>query len=398
MRLLDGFNLFFNPAFVIEKIFTLWGGGGGKGGDTPDYVPVRPARVTTGFGTGRADPEKGRYTYTLDPRLAAMRDIFYGAAPQFMPSQAEQDFARGVSDYGMGVFGQGQEFLNQALGVDPRQVGQQYYSDVMNLMQTDRAQEEARLASNLFRTGRTGAAVGTQGGYVNPEQFALLRARELANQQLAIQAEDLGRSRRMSDAGFATNLLTTGLGTYGSGKQTAAAPYQTMAGIFGLGTGIEQLGMQNTLGTAMAALPIHAQIQAGRQAVENANAAASGKGGGGLLGGISSLGNTMNSVFGSGWGSDLLKAGASWYTGGLSDATSMAGGVGKPGWMYSDVNLKTNIRKIGTYKNGLNKYSFTYVWGEDGVGAIAQEVQKVLPEAVRMNNGYLEVNYELIGE
>ena len=32
MRLLDGFNLFFNPAFVIEKIFTLWGGGGGKGG------------------------------------------------------------------------------------------------------------------------------------------------------------------------------------------------------------------------------------------------------------------------------------------------------------------------------------------------------------------------------
>jgi hypothetical protein len=34
MSLLDGFKIFLNPAFLIEKAFTLWGGGGGGGGDT----------------------------------------------------------------------------------------------------------------------------------------------------------------------------------------------------------------------------------------------------------------------------------------------------------------------------------------------------------------------------
>jgi len=346
MSLLEAFKFLLSPTYFQNALTFFMGGG-----DDPEYVPIRPARVTTGFGTGRADPEKGKYTYTLDPRLAAMRDIFYGAAPQFMPSQAEQDFARGVSDYGMGVFGQGQEFLNQALGVDPRQVGQQYYSDVMNLMQTDRAQEEARLASNLFRTGRTGAAVGTQGGYVNPEQFALLRARELANQQLAIQAEDLGRSRRQTDTGFAANLLGTGLSTYGSGKQTAAAPYQTMAGIFGLGTGIEQLGMQNTLGTAMSALPFQMQVQANQQAYENAKAASGGKGGlGGLvqtgldlygasqgMPGLGSIGSSISSIWSgsspsSGLSSLFGNIGSAWGAGNIGSWTPINTNIGMGGY------------------------------------------------------------------
>lgn len=366
------------------------------GDDEAEYVPMVPANVSTGFGTGLADPERGKYNYTLDPRLAAMRDIFYGATGEFMPTEAEKQFAQQVSQQGMGLFGQGQSLLNQALGLNTGDISQKYYTDMQNLMATDRAEEEARLANTLFKSGRTGVGVGTQGGYINPEQFSLLRARELVNQQLAIQADELARARRTQDAGFATNLLTTGLGTYGAGKQTAAAPYQTMAGIFGLGTGLEQLGMQNTLGTAMAALPIHAQIQAGKQAVENANASG-GKGGlGGVVGG---LGQTMNSVFGSGWGSDLLKAGASWYTGGLSDATGMAGGVGKYDWMYSDERLKTNIKKIGEYSNGISKYSFNYVWGQPSEGALAQEVIKVMPEAVRVaDTGYYEVDYSKIGE
>jgi hypothetical protein len=287
MRLLDGFNLFFNPAFAIEKLFTLWGGGG-KGGDTPDYVPVRPANVSTGFGTAIADPEKGRYNYTLDPRLAAMRDIFYGAAPQFMPTAQEQQFARDVSQQGMGIFGQGQEFLNQALGMNTGDVAQRYYSDVQNLMAGDRAEEEARLANTLFKTGRTGAAVGVQGGYVNPEQFALLRARELANQQLGIQAEELGRSRREADVGFGTRLMGTGLGTIGSGQQVAASPYLTMASIFGLGTGIEGLGLKGSLGTAMQAVNAQLAQQQRAQEYENAKAASGGKGG--LLGGIANAG------------------------------------------------------------------------------------------------------------
>lgn len=346
MKLLDLFKLFLSPLHLNNLFLFKMGGD-----DEPEYVPIKPANVTTGFGTGLADPERGRYNYTLDPRLAAMRDIFYGAAPQFMPTQAEQDFARGVSNYGMGVFGTGQEFLNQALGLDPRQIGQQYYSDVQDLMATDLAQEEARLASTLFKTGRTGAAVGTQGGYVNPEQFALLRARELANQQLAIQAEDLGRSRREADTGFASRLLGTGLSTYGSGKQTAAAPYQTMAGIFGLGTGIEQLGMQGTLGTAISALPFQMQVQANQQAYENAKAASEGKGGlGGLvqtgldlygatqgMPGLGSIGSSISSIWSgsspsSGLSSLFGGLGSGWGTGNIGSWSPINTNIGMGGY------------------------------------------------------------------
>lgn len=265
----------------------LYGGGGGGKGKKPKRIPIVPANVSTGFGTAVADPRTGQYSYTLDPRLAQMRDIFYGAAPEFMPTEEEAAFAQGVSDYGMGIFGRGGEFLQQALAQDTGDIAQKYYSDVQNLMATDRAQEEARLANTLFKTGRTGVGVGTQGGYVNPEQFSLLRARELANQQLAIQSEDLARARREGDVGFASRLMGTGLGTYGSGKQVAAAPYQTMAGIFGLGTGIEQLGMQ-PLQIASDAVRTQLAAQAQQQAVENARA--SGGKGGGLLGGIANAG------------------------------------------------------------------------------------------------------------
>ena len=44
------------------------------------------------------------------------------------------------------------------------------------------------------------------------------------------------------------------------------------------------------------------------------------------------------------------------------------------------------------------KYSFNYIWGQSGEGVLAQEAMQVVPKAVRYNNGFLEVNYDLIGE
>jgi hypothetical protein len=259
----------------------IYGGGGGKG-KKPAYVPITPANVSTGFGTAIANPATGQYNYTLDPRLAQMRDIFYGATSQFQPTAEEQQFAQGVSQSGMNIAGRGNEFLNQALGLDTAQVGQDYYNQIQNLMAMDRAEEESRLADTLFKSGRTGAAVGTQGGYLNPEQFALLKAREQANQQLAINANQLGRQQREGDVGFATKLIGTGLDTYGAGRQVGLTPYQNMASLFGLGTNIESLGFQ-PLQVAGNALSSQLAQQQSAQNYENARAASGGKGG---LGGI----------------------------------------------------------------------------------------------------------------
>jgi len=63
----------------------------------------------------------------------------------------------------------------------------------------------------------------------------------------------------------------------------------------------------------------------------------------------------------------------------------------------SDIRLKKNVTKIGTYK-GLDVIEFEYLWGnEKNIGLIAQQVQKVKPEAVgKFPNGYLYINYALV--
>ena len=70
---------------------------------------------------------------------------------------------------------------------------------------------------------------------------------------------------------------------------------------------------------------------------------------------------------------------------------------------FSDIALKDNIKKIGQTKGGANWYSWTWndkakelgLSGESS-GVIAQEIQKVKPEAVKQVDGYLAVNYSMV--
>jgi len=71
--------------------------------------------------------------------------------------------------------------------------------------------------------------------------------------------------------------------------------------------------------------------------------------------------------------------------------------------MFSDRRLKTNIKKIGKVK-GFNFYSFDWnsvanMLGLDGstYGCMADEVFKVIPEAVIMKNNFMFINYSTIG-
>ena len=68
--------------------------------------------------------------------------------------------------------------------------------------------------------------------------------------------------------------------------------------------------------------------------------------------------------------------------------------------MMSDINVKENIKKIGK-RNGFNWYEFNYKKGlglPEGrqEGVIAQEVEKVKPEAVVEINGIKHVYYSKI--
>ena len=356
-------------------------------------LQMTPTTVTTGFGQGTYNPATGQSGYTLSSPLAQMRDVFYGAAGDFLPTAEQQAYAQQVGDYGQSLFG-------QATGTNLQQQIADYYNQQQNILAPGRERESAQLADAQFKTGRLGYGTGTQGGYINPQQFALQQARESQNAQMLLGSEDRARAIQQQD-------IARALGLADSSAALSMQPYQQASTLFGIGTGIEGLGA-NTLNTVGQFAPLQMSWQEAQQ--QNQQAINNSKAGDSFFGSLAkqAVGNIVNSYtggFGGGGSSEgsnlfgnLMNAGASYYTGGMSDATSMGGGVGKESWMYSDANLKTNIRKIGEYKNGLNKYSFNYIWGQSGEGVLAQEAIQVVPKAVRYNNGFLEVNYDLIGD
>jgi len=61
--------------------------------------------------------------------------------------------------------------------------------------------------------------------------------------------------------------------------------------------------------------------------------------------------------------------------------------------MLSDRRLKSNIKRIGTHKLGIGIYEYD-IMGRHEIGVMAQEVEKVMPEAIgRHHTGYMMVDY-----
>jgi hypothetical protein len=83
----------------------------------------------------------------------------------------------------------------------------------------------------------------------------------------------------------------------------------------------------------------------------------------------------------------------------------MGGGAGRGGGgrggggRRSDIALKHDIALLGHLDNGIGFYRFDYNGSNKPyVGVIAQEVQTVMPQAVRRDrDGYLRVYYDKLG-
>ena len=187
--------------------------------------------------------------------------------------------------------------FNRGTNLDINKMTSDYYNQQQDILQPSRQLENTQLADSLFQTGRTGAGVSYDNGsgYINPEQFSLLKAREAANANMMLSAEDRARAIQAND-------LQTGLGLFSAANTLRTQPYQNMSNIFGLGTNIESLGFQ-PLGYAQQFN--NSQLQA---SIAQSQAAQqdSGKGGkGGLIGGIAgSAGGSIGSAIGTkvgGW-------------------------------------------------------------------------------------------------
>jgi len=120
-----------------------------------------------------------------------------------------------------------------------------------------------------------------------------------------------------------------------------------------------------------------------------------------LFGGLAGLGSsTQMQQTTSGYGSQVFGGGPSPFMQGLQAAGTVAS-------LFSDIRLKTDIKRVGRLPNGLNVY--TWEWNEEGkklvdskqptMGVIAQEVREIMPEAVvESSNGYLMVDYAKVLE
>lgn len=74
-----------------------------------------------------------------------------------------------------------------------------------------------------------------------------------------------------------------------------------------------------------------------------------------------------------------------------------AGSVAGAG-MLSDRRLKKNIKRIGTHALGIGLYTWEYLWGQPFSGVMADEVEKIMPEAIITHpSGFKIVNYKMLG-
>jgi len=79
---------------------------------------------------------------------------------------------------------------------------------------------------------------------------------------------------------------------------------------------------------------------------------------------------------------------------GLGSIAGGAAGTGTGGiFGFSDIRLKSNIVKVGDHPKGFGIYEYD-IFGRRERGVMAQEVEKIIPEAVlEHSNGYKMVNY-----
>jgi len=155
-----------------------------------EAAKFKPYSITSGFGRSFFDTEKGTAGYEIDPRLAAFRDTLYG--------QAEQTMA------GVGT---------------PEEEAQKYYQQQMGLLAPQRTQEDIAAREAGLRTGRIGlgvsagaAGAGGVSGMLNPDDFARMRARELANAQIANESTTYGQNLIDKLIARGTGLFTSGAG------------------------------------------------------------------------------------------------------------------------------------------------------------------------------------------
>ena len=199
------------------------------GNQAADMAQFKPYSITSGYGQSFFNPDTQQAGYQLNPLMEGFRNQFYGGAGQAM---------------------------DQMGNLDPNAAAQNYMQQQMGLLQPGRQAQDLALQSNMLSTGRTGLGLSSEaagagtGGYVNPQQFSLDRARALADAQTAAQSYTMGQSDIDKAILRAQGLFQSGAGVeeLGIGNLSMGADIGNKAAVSGANAGSRLLagGMQAT--------------------------------------------------------------------------------------------------------------------------------------------------------
>jgi hypothetical protein len=251
-------------------------------------------------------------------------------------------------------------------------------------------EQKARVANqqNLFSQGRmgtTGGAGQTQ-ALAEAQNMADLQRQSMAfNQGQAVRGQalqQLGQNlgsmeqltqgaygREMGQVGFNNQMAMDQFGMAGNifdrGMQASMMPWQQMGAGMNMMQGMQQMQM------APWELAMNARISQANTDI-------------GAAGALSNVATAAGPPL---WG-PLISGATQGYTA-----------------KHSDARLKKNVKRIGTIQDGLGWYEWDWndkaeaigVDDEPTFGVIAQEVAEVMPHAVGQRDGYLTVDYSLIG-
>ena len=350
---------------MSERRRLRWTCGGGKNAPTNPYDPQIGQAASQEAATAQQAENftEGFYNNQLSPLLGQMT-----AASKQAQGEQQQLFNTNMAQTNQAVG------LYNSLGVPAIQ---NYYNQAAQFSTPAYQQQQAQLALGDMKTSEASQAQQTRMqmasmGLNAASPMAMMMQHQNAVANASNEAAAMNRARQTAQqmglnvAANTANFANTGaagiLNFGGAAGGNAMSGFGLASGALGSAGGAQQ-GMLQGYGLA------------GNMYGANLNA-------------YTSLGNTgmqiegqEQSALGQGIGSLL--------------------GIGAMGAMHmlpSDRRLKTDIRHVGYTRTGLRLYSFNYVWGGPRqTGVMADEVERVIPEAVRENfAGYKMVDYGMV--
>lgn len=341
----------------------------------------------------RVNPELDRQSQALQSQLAAQgitpgSRAYNNAMTQMQQGRNDAYSQAALQGIGLGMqqqglqFNQQQALRDQDIGIQNAQYAQQQglrmgEASLQN-QQYNQANQNRSLEAAL-QSQRLQQLMGIQGQEFNQQNALRQQEAALQNQQFgqanqnqslaaALQNQQFNqanqaRQNQFQEQAYLRNLPMQELAALTQGSNVSMPQFPGYAQQHTTG-GPDYLGAANS------------QYQTALGAANAANANQSN-----MMGGLFGLAGTgLGGIFGGAAGAGI--------------GGQLGGALGG---LFSDRRLKKDIKRVGTAGNGLGIYSYQYIWGgPQQLGYMADEVERVAPDAVSSIGGLKLVDYSKV--